>query len=191
MKVRSQNYQKGVRAFRAKNYATAYLLLIRFAEEGDDEAQTIIGSMYQLGLGGLQMYQLGLGGLQVDKNDASKWYLLASEKGNGLASNNLGTMALMRGDREQARRYYQMARNQGFLHAPMKCEERWRLMNESVERLRESRRASRELREIADDNPEYDQKSAQLKRVRSLVRCALNQLEEHVAEHGCGRKLSN
>jgi TPR repeat protein len=147
MKVRSQNYQKGVRAFRAKNYATAYLLLIRFAEEGDDEAQTIIGSMYQL----------GLGGLQVDKNEASKWYLLASEKGNGLASNNLGTMALMRGDREQARRYYQMARNQGFLHAPMKCEERWRLMNESVERFRESRRASRELREIADDNPEYDQ----------------------------------
>ena len=109
MKVRSQNYQKGVRAFRAKNYATAYLLLIRFAEEGDDEAQTIIGSMYQL----------GLGGLQVDENQASKWYLLASEKGNGVASNNLGTIALTRGDREKAERYYQTARNQGFLHAPL------------------------------------------------------------------------
>jgi TPR repeat protein len=108
MKRRSHSYQSGVRAFRAKNYATAHRLLLRFAEEGDDDAQTMIGSMYQL----------GLGGLQVDENEASKWYLLASEKGNGLASNNLGTMALIRGDSEQAIRYYQTARNQGFLHAP-------------------------------------------------------------------------
>jgi hypothetical protein len=27
-------------------------------------------------------------------------------------------MALMRGDREQAMRFYRMSRNQGFLHAP-------------------------------------------------------------------------
>jgi len=108
VKRRSHSYQKGVRAFRAKNYATAHRLLLRFAEEGDDEAQTMIGAMYQL----------GLGGLQVDENEASKWYLLASEKGNGVASNNLGTMAFMRGDREEAERYYQTARNQGFLHAP-------------------------------------------------------------------------
>jgi hypothetical protein len=74
---------------------------------------------------------------------------------------------------------------------PMKCEERWRLMNESVERLRERIRASNELGETADNTPEYDQKLAQLKRARSLLRYALNQLEEHVAEHGCGRKLSN
>ena len=109
MKMRSHNYQKGLRAFRAKNYDTARRLLLRFAEEGDDEAQTMIGSMYQL----------GLGGLQVDENEASKWYLLASENGNGLASNNLGTMAFMRGDREEAERYYQTARNQGFPHSPL------------------------------------------------------------------------
>jgi TPR repeat protein len=109
VKTRSDSYQKGVRAFRAKNYAAAHGLLLRFAEEGDDEAQTMIGSMYQL----------GLGGLQVDENEACKWYLLASEKGNGVASNNLGTMALMRGDSEEAERYYQTARNQGFLHTPL------------------------------------------------------------------------
>ena len=108
MKMRSHDYEKGVRAFRAKNYATAHRLLLRFAEEGDDLAQTMIGAIYQLGLGGLQM----------DEDEPSKWYLLASEKGNGLASNNLGTMALIRGDREQAKRYYQMARNQGFPHTP-------------------------------------------------------------------------
>jgi uncharacterized protein len=109
MKMRSHDYEKGVRAFRAKNYATAHRLLLRFAEEGDDLAQTMIGAIYQLGLGGLQM----------DEDEASKWYLLASEKGNGVASNNLGTMALIRGDREQAVRYYQMARKQGFLHSPL------------------------------------------------------------------------
>ena len=109
MKTRSHNYQKGVRAFRAKNYATAHRLLLKFAEEGDDEAQAMIGSMYQL----------GLGGLQVDEDEACKWYLLASEKGNSVASNNLGTMALMRGDSEEAERYYQTARNQGFLHTPL------------------------------------------------------------------------
>ena len=76
---RSHSYQKGVRAYRAKDYATAHRLLLRLAEEGDDEAQTMIGAMYQL----------GLGGLQVDEKEASKWYLLASETGNGLASNNL------------------------------------------------------------------------------------------------------
>jgi TPR repeat protein len=108
VKRRSHSYQKGVRAYRAKDYATAHRLLLRFAEEGDDEAQTMIGAMYQL----------GLGGLQVDENEASKRYLRASEKGNGVASNNLATMSFMRGDREEAERYYQTARNQGFLHAP-------------------------------------------------------------------------
>jgi TPR repeat protein len=83
-------------------------VLIGFAEKGDSEAQTMIASMYHL----------GLGGLQINKDEAVKWYLLASEKGNGLASNNLGTIALMRGDREEAIRYYEEARSQGFLPAP-------------------------------------------------------------------------
>jgi TPR repeat protein len=108
MKRRTRNFQKGVRAYSAENYAAAHRLPLRFAEEGDAEAQTMIGSIYQP----------GLGGLQVNEDEAAKWYLLASEKGNGLASNNLGTMALLRGDREEAMQYYQMARNQGFLHAP-------------------------------------------------------------------------
>lgn len=107
MKRRSRNYQKGVRAFSAKDYAAAHRLLLKFAEDGDAEAQTMIGSMYQLGLG-----------LQINEVEAAKWYLRASEKGYGLASNNLGTMALLRGDREEAMRYYRTAREQGFPHVP-------------------------------------------------------------------------
>ena len=109
MKRRSRNYQKGVRAFSARKYAEAHRLLLEFAEDGDAEAQATIGSMYQL----------GLGGLQINEVEAAKWYLRASEKGNGVASNNLGTMAFLRGDREEARRYYEMAREQGFIHAPL------------------------------------------------------------------------
>ena len=108
MKRRSRNYQKGVRAYSAKNYAAAHRLLLKFAEGGDAEAQTMIGAMYQL----------GLGGIQINDVEAAKWYRRASEKGNGLASNNLGTLALLRGDREEAMRYYQTAREQGFPHAP-------------------------------------------------------------------------
>ena len=109
LKLRPRDFQKGVRAYRAENYALAHRLLLMFAVEGDAEAQTMIGSIYQL----------GLGGFQANENEASKWYLLASEKGNGLASNNLGTMALLRGNREEARRYFQTSRNQGFLHTPL------------------------------------------------------------------------
>ncbi|MGD0288334.1 MAG: sel1 repeat family protein [Candidatus Binataceae bacterium] len=109
MKIRARDFQKGVRAYGAENYATAHRLLLRFAEEGDAEAQTMIGSIYQL----------GLGGFRVNEDEAAKWYLLASEKGNGLASNNLGTMAFLRGNREEAIRYFQTARNQGFLHTPL------------------------------------------------------------------------
>jgi TPR repeat protein len=109
VKKRSRNYQKGVRAYSSQDYATAHRLLLRFAEKGDIEAQTMIGSIYQL----------GLGGHQIDESEAIKWYLLASGKGDCVASNNLGTMALLRGDREEAIRYYEKARDQGFHHAPL------------------------------------------------------------------------
>jgi TPR repeat protein len=109
MKKQSHNYQKGVRAYSETDYETARRLLLPFAEAGDIEAQTMIGSIYQL----------GLGGIQISEDEAIKWYLLASEKGNGPASNNLRTMAFLRGDRKEATRYYEKARNQGFRHSPM------------------------------------------------------------------------
>jgi hypothetical protein len=105
---KDRHYRRGVSAYSAKDYETAHRLLLGIAQGGDAEAQTMIGSMYQL----------GLGGLQVNEDEATKWYLRAYEKGNGLASNNLGTMALLRGNRTDAIRYYQKARNQGFAHIP-------------------------------------------------------------------------
>jgi len=108
MNKQNENYKRGLHAYRAQDYETAYRLLIRFAEEGDTEAQSMIGSMYQL----------GLGGLQIDDDKAIRWYRLAPEGGNGVASNNLGTIALLRGDHEEAIRYYETAKRQGFRHSP-------------------------------------------------------------------------
>ena len=87
LKKRRDNYRKGIRAYAATDYETARHLLLGFAEDGDAEAQSMIASMYQL----------GLGGLPVDDEKAVRFYFLASENGNGLASNNLGTLALLRG----------------------------------------------------------------------------------------------
>ncbi len=108
MNKRNRNYRSAVRAYRAQNYAAAYKLLIGFAKKGDAEAQTMIGSIYQL----------GLGNMPINEAEAIRWYLLASEQGYGLASNNLGTIAFMRGNKEEAARYYAKARAQNFPHAP-------------------------------------------------------------------------
>lgn len=83
-------------------------MLKYFATKGDQEAQVAIGSICQL----------GLGGLPIDEDEAVRWYTLASERGNGLASNNLGTIAMSRNDREAAIQWYSKARQQGFRHSP-------------------------------------------------------------------------
>jgi TPR repeat protein len=106
---RKNKYQDGLRSFGAKDYKTAHDLLIAFAEEGDSDAQAIIGNIYQL----------GLGGIAVDEERAVEWYSRAAIQGNGVASNNLGTSAFLRGDREKAEKWYNLARSQGFRHSPL------------------------------------------------------------------------
>jgi TPR repeat protein len=103
-----KQYTEGMRAYKASDYNTAYKMLKMLADEGNPHAQVAIGSMYQL----------GLGGLAIDEDEAMRWYELASEKGNGLASNNFASIALSRGDRETAMRWYSKARQQGFRHTP-------------------------------------------------------------------------
>jgi TPR repeat protein len=83
------------------DYARAYRMLRYFAAEGDLEAQVAVGSICQL----------GLGGLPIDEDEAVRWYTLASEQGNGLASNNLGTIAMSR--------VFLTLFASGFIRAPM------------------------------------------------------------------------
>ena len=108
MTAGSKEYAKGMRAYRARDYKTAYRILKTLAEEGHPQAQVAIGSIYQL----------GLGGTAIDEDEAMRWYALASAKGNGLASSNFGSIAESRGDRETAMRWYSKARQQGFRYSP-------------------------------------------------------------------------
>lgn len=106
------NLIAGLAAFEAKNYAEAFKLLMPIAEEGNAEAQCIIGNMYDLGLG-------------TDSNlhEAIRWYKKSSEQGYGVASNNLGTIYYSGREgidinRTKASEWYQKARKQGFMHSP-------------------------------------------------------------------------
>lgn len=93
--------------YEAQEYDRALELLRPLAQEGDVEAQTMIGSIYDLGLG------------SFDRNEAEaiRWYTLASDRGYGLATNNLATIASAT-DRDRAKELYDLARLQGFEHAP-------------------------------------------------------------------------
>lgn len=107
------NLIAGLAAFEANDYANAFKLLKPLADQGDAEAQCIIGNMYDLGLG-----------LERDIIKAVEWYRKSAEQGYGLASNNLGTIfksgregILM--DRVESNKWYQKAREQGFMHSPL------------------------------------------------------------------------
>ena len=112
MSSKSQDFSEGLAAFHASNYAKAFAILRPFADQGEPEAQCIIGSLYQFGWG-----------VQKDIQEAIRWYIRSSEQGYGVASNNLGTIFMVGDvgipmDREAAKRWYQKAGEQGFSHSP-------------------------------------------------------------------------
>lgn len=95
-------------AYDAEDYDLALQLLLPLAEGGNAEAQCIIGSIYHLGLGSTEQ----------NESEAEKWYALASDRGCGLASNNLATL-VSHYDSHRAKALYQLAIAQGFDHAPI------------------------------------------------------------------------
>lgn len=79
--VAAQDYQKGMDAANAGDYATALKELHPLAEQGLAEAQFILGGMYLNGRG-----------VPQDYDEAVKWFRLAAEKGNASAQADLGGM---------------------------------------------------------------------------------------------------
>ena len=61
-------------------------LLTPFAEQGNSEAQCILGNIYHLGLG-----------VEVDIDKAIKWYIESAKQGYPIAENNLNTIAIVEG----------------------------------------------------------------------------------------------
>ncbi|MDX2231320.1 MAG: tetratricopeptide repeat protein [Leptolyngbyaceae cyanobacterium bins.349] len=102
----------GIAAFENQNYHNALTILTPLANQGSDEAQCILGCMYQLGLG-----------VQANSAIAADWYQRSAEQGNGLAANNLAGLILMgyegkAPNRNEASQWYDWATRQGFLHSP-------------------------------------------------------------------------
>lgn len=90
-----------------QQYAEALPQLQPYAERGNTEAQAMLASLYQMGLG-----------VEVNEAKAIAWYERASAQGYGLASNNLAGMHFAQGRLKASRRLYQLARAQGFEHTP-------------------------------------------------------------------------
>ena len=82
--VAAQDFDKGLAAAEAGDFATALQEWTPLAEAGDAEAQIYLGSMYALGTGVPQDYK-----------EALKWYRLAAEQGD-----------LSRRDRSNAHQLY-------------------------------------------------------------------------------------
>ena len=75
----AQDFQKGLSAFKAGDFATALQEWKPLAEAGDASSQYNLGYMYSLGEGVLQDYK-----------EAARMYRLAAEQGFPMAQNSMG-----------------------------------------------------------------------------------------------------
>ena len=77
----SADYQKGLDAYNAGDYATAMKEWRPLADQGDANAQRWLAAIFNYGWG-----------VPVDYIKAVKWYRLAADQGNAIAQSNLGLM---------------------------------------------------------------------------------------------------
>ncbi len=104
------DYTEGAIAYIAGNYETAVREFRPLADQGDTNAQFMLGLMYVEGRGVPQDYA-----------EALKWYRLAAAQGDAVAQLNLGVMYDNgRGapqDYAEAVRWYSLAAEQGYAEA--------------------------------------------------------------------------
>jgi TPR repeat protein len=110
------NLEKGLAAFNSQDYTEAFSLLKPLAEQGNAEAQCVIASMYHLGLG-----------VKMSIKEAIQWYIKSADRGYSVASNNLAGIYLCGAegvavDLTEAEKWFQKAREQGFLHTPIESD---------------------------------------------------------------------
>ena len=77
----SDDFQKGMEAYKKGDFANAIKEWILLAENGDEKAQYFLGLIYYKGKGVPQDYKTAL-----------KWFNLSAEQGNALAQYNLGRL---------------------------------------------------------------------------------------------------
>ncbi len=80
----AEDFESAKRAYEQRDYATAIKEFTAVAEQGNAEAQLIVGKMYMIGQG-----------VPKDSNQAIKWYKAAADQGNADAQFLLGAMYLL------------------------------------------------------------------------------------------------
>ena len=104
--VAAQDFQKGLAAAKAGDFATALQEFKPLAAAGDSHAQHNLGVMYELGRGVPQDYK-----------EAVKWYRLAAEQGDADSQYNLGSSYYngqgVLQDYKEAVKWWRLAAEQG------------------------------------------------------------------------------
>ena len=77
----AQDFDKGLAAYKKKDYTLALREWRPLADQGDADAQSNLGLMYDTGQG-----------VPQNAAEAVKWYRLAADQGNASAQYNLGLM---------------------------------------------------------------------------------------------------
>ena len=140
------DFQAGLKAYEAADYASAYRHWLPLAQGGDPAAQRNIGQLYRLGRGvardpavaaewyrraarmGLRGAQTNLArlyltgdGVEQDYQAAGKWFKAAAVQGHAIAQYNLGVMYELglgfTPDNAQARAWYNLAAKAGHRQA--------------------------------------------------------------------------
>lgn len=97
------NLEQGIAIFQAGDYSQAFKILKPIAEQGNAEAQCIIGNMYDLGLC-----------VEPNPREAIYWYLQAAQQGHMIPQNNLGNIYFIEGNLEEAEKWLLKSAQQGF-----------------------------------------------------------------------------
>ncbi len=97
--------EAGKFAYGEGDYATALKELKPLAEQGDAEAQALLGMMYNLGRG-----------VPLDIGQAMKWYQASADQGNAEGECHLGTIQLVK-DPAQGIKLLRLSAQQGFSDA--------------------------------------------------------------------------
>jgi protein-disulfide isomerase len=106
------DFEAGKRAYEQGDYSAALKELRPLAEQGNAEAQALLGLMYNLGRG-----------VPLDSRQALKWYKAAADQGNPAGQCQLGTLYLAGGavpkDTAQGLKLLKLAAEQGYPDAYM------------------------------------------------------------------------
>ena len=105
-------------AYAAGNFTLAHDLYLEAAQSGDSEAQTILGWMYDCGVGAT-----------LNQEEAIKWYTLAADQNSAEAFFYLGAIFQKLGHWQDAAGNYEKAANNGHLQSAYRLGAFYRQLN--------------------------------------------------------------